>query len=606
MPFIDRSILDFLLYDWLDAATLTKLPRFSQHSRETFDAVLDLSARLADDHFAPHAKQSDRNEPVFDGETVHVLPDIKAALQAYAAAGLFAATFDEALGGAQMPALIHTASTALTMAANIATAAYPMLTVANARLLAGFGLPEQIDTFARPLVEGRWFGTMCLSEPQAGSSLSDITTRAVSDGADAVLGPRYRLFGNKMWISGGDHDIVDNIVHLVLAKVPGEDGRIAADMAGISLFVVPKRLPSANGELGERNDITIMGLNHKMGYRGTTNCLLAFGEGARHRPGGEAGAVGFRVGGVGQGLAIMFQMMNEARIAVGVGAAALACRGYHHSLAYARERAQGRPAGGRGRNAGTPQVPIVMHPDVRRMLLTQKVFAEGALALVLYCARLVDEAANATADTARRDAEALLGLLTPVAKSWPAEFGLAANDLAIQIHGGYGYTRDFDVEQVYRDNRLNPIHEGTHGIQAIDLVGRKILRDSGAALALLGERIAETIARARKDDDLVSNAVALDQAWIDTIDVVAFLQREPADNALHNASVFLTAFGHLVVGWLWLDQALAAAITSATMRESRLRSCRYFMAAELPKARQQLAFVKSLNDEAVQFADALF
>jgi hypothetical protein len=218
----------------------------------------------------------------------------------------------------------------------------------------------------------------------------------------------------------------------------------------------------------------------------------------------------------------------------------------------------------------------------------------------------VDEAANATADTARRDAEALLGLLTPVAKSWPAEFGLAANDLAIQIHGGYGYTRDFDVEQVYRDNRLNPIHEGTHGIQAIDLVGRKILRDSGAALALLGERIAETIARARKDDDLVSNAVALDQAWIDTIDVVAFLQREPADNALHNASVFLTAFGHLVVGWLWLDQALAAAITSATMRESRLRSCRYFMAAELPKARQQLAFVKSLNDEAVQFADALF
>jgi alkylation response protein AidB-like acyl-CoA dehydrogenase len=606
MPFIDRAILDFLLYDWLDATALTKLPRFSEHSRETFDAVLDLSARVADEHFAPHAKQSDRNEPVFDGETVHVLPDIKAALQAYAEAGLFAATFDEALGGAQIPALVHTASTALTMAANIATAAYPMLTVANARLLATFGQPEQIETFARPLVEGRWFGTMCLSEPQAGSSLSDIATRAVSDGADATLGSRYRLFGNKMLISGGDHHMVENIVHLVLAKVPGGDGRIATGMSGISLFVVPKWLPSANGGLGERNDITVMGLNHKMGYRGTVNCLLAFGEGSRHRPGGQAGAIGFRVGEVGQGLAIMFQMMNEARIAVGVGAAALACRGYHHSLAYARERSQGRPAAGRGRNVETGQVPIIMHADIRRMLLTQKVFAEGALALVLYCARLVDEAAHAATGSARRQAEALLGLLTPVAKSWPAEFGLAANDLAIQIHGGYGYTRDFDVEQVYRDNRLNPIHEGTHGIQAIDLVGRKILRDSGAALALLGERIAETVARAGKSNDLANDAAALDQAWTDLLDVVARLRQEPADKALHNASVFLSAFGHVVVGWLWLDQALAAAAASDTMREARLRACRYFMSSELPKARQQFAFVQSLTDEAVQFADALF
>jgi alkylation response protein AidB-like acyl-CoA dehydrogenase len=606
MPFIDRAILDFLLYDWLDAAALTNLPRFSEHNRETFDAMLDLSARLADGHFAPHAKQSDRQEPVFEGETVRVLPEIKTALRAYAEAGLFAATFDEALGGAQTPALIHTASTALTMAANIATAAYPMLTVANARLLASFGSPGQIETFARPLIEGRWFGTMCLSEPQAGSSLSDITTRAMSDGADAALGPRYRLFGNKMWISGGDHDMVDNIVHLVLAKVSGDDDRIAPGMAGISLFVVPKWLPSANGERGERNDITVMGLNHKMGYRGTTNCLLAFGEGARHRPGGYAGAIGFRIGDVGQGLAIMFQMMNEARIAVGVGAAALACRGYHHSLAYARERTQGRLVAGRGRNAELPQVPIIMHADVRRMLLTQKVYAEGALALVLYCARLVDQAANAASEAERREAAALLGLLTPVAKSWPSEFGLAANDLAIQIHGGYGYTRDFDVEQVYRDNRLNPIHEGTHGIQAIDLLGRKVLRDSGAALAVLGGRIAATIARARKSRDLPLEAAALDQAWLDVLDVVACLQQEAADKALHNASAFLSAFGHVIVGWLWLDQTLAAAAASSDLLASRLRSCRYFVSTELPKARQQLAFVKSLNDEAVQFADALF
>ncbi len=606
MPFISRATLDFLLYDWLDAASLTRLARFADHNRETFDAVLDLSARLADGHFAPHAKQSDQHEPVFDGETVRVLPEIKAALAAYAEAGLFAASFDEALGGAQIPALILTASTALTMAANVATAAYPMLTVANARLLTTFGSASQIEVFARPLIEGRWFGTMCLSEPQAGSSLADITTRAVSDGADPVLGPRYRLFGNKMWISGGDHDMVDNIVHLVLAKVPGDDGRIAQGMSGISLFVVPKQLPEENGAPGERNDVTVMGLNHKMGYRRTTNCLLAFGDGTRHRPAGRAGAVGFRVGDVGQGLAIMFRMMNEARIAVGVGAAALACRGYHHSLAYARERAQGRPAAGRGRNAELPQVPIIEHPDVRRMLLTQKVYAEGALALVLYCARLVDEAAHASSDSDRRDAAALLDLLTPVAKSWPSEFGLAANDLAIQIHGGYGYTRDFDVEQAYRDNRLNPIHEGTHGIQAIDLVGRKILRDGGAALALLGQRMAKTIARASKNGDLTIDAVALDQAWIDVLDVVTGLRQQPADRALYNASVFLSAFGHVVAGWLWLDQALAAASGSGNLRDSRFRSCRYFVLTELPKARQQLALVRSLNDEAVQFADALF
>ena len=600
MPYIDRATLDFLLYDWLTADALTSHARFSEHSRETFDAVLDLSERLADDHFAPHYKLSDRVEPVLDGEAVHVLPEIGQALRAYAEAGLFAASFDEELGGAQIPALIHTASTAVTMAANIATAAYPMLTVANARLLTVFGTPGQIDAFARPQIEGRWFGTMCLSEPQAGSSLGDITTRAVADGEDARLGPRYRLFGNKMWISGGNQDASENIVHLVLAKVPGEDGRLGAGLAGISLFAVPKWLPAADGSLGEANDVVVAGLNHKMGYRGTANCLLAFGEGTRHRPGNAAGAVGFRIGEVGQGLAIMFRMMNEARIAVGVGAAALACRGYRHALDYARERTQGRASAARKDSA---PVPIVVHADVRRMLLTQKVYAEGALALVLYCARLVDAEAAATTEAERHAAGQLLGLLTPVGKSWPAEFGLVANDLAIQIHGGYGYTRDFDVEQVYRDNRLNPIHEGTYGIQAIDLVGRKILRGNGEALGLLGERIDATLAACQ--ETLSGECAALRAAWADVNDTVAALRGARADAALYNAAAFLSAFGHVVVAWLWLDQTRAAT-GDAAMRAGRRHACRYFFATELPKTQQQFALVRSGNDMAALFPDACF
>ncbi|MDP1911242.1 MAG: acyl-CoA dehydrogenase [Hyphomicrobium sp.] len=308
---------------------------------------------------------------------------------------------------------------------------------------------------------------------------------------------------------------------------------------------------------------------------------------------------------MGQGLAIMFRMMNEARIAVGVGAAALACRGYHHAVAYARERHQGRSAVAGGKSAARPSQAIIEHADVRRMLLLQKIYAEGALALVLYCAQLVDEEAAATSDAQRQEAGALLGLLTPVTKSWPSEFGLIANDLAIQIHGGYGYTRDFDVEQVYRDNRLNPIHEGTHGIQAIDLVGRKILRDDGKALAILGRRIAATIERAA-DGAWQAERAALTASWDDVLAVAARLRDQPTHHAFYNASAFLSAFGHVVVAWLWLDQALAAQARETPLREARVRACRFFFSNELPKARLQLALVNSLNSEAADFSETCF
>jgi alkylation response protein AidB-like acyl-CoA dehydrogenase len=413
---------------------------------------------------------------------------------------------------------------------------------------------------------------MCLSEPQAGSSLADIRTRAEPDGDDEY-GARYRLVGNKMWISAGDHDVTPNIVHLVLAKVPGPDGRLADDSRGISLFIVPKVLPD-----GTRNDVSVAGLNHKMGYRGTANTLLNFGE--------RAGATGWRIGELGEGLPQMFQMMNEARIGVGLGASMLAYRGYRTALAYARERRQGRAPGTRG----GPPLPLIAHADVRRMLLEQKAYAEGAVGLCLYCAKLVDEHDDA-------ESRSLLALLTPVAKTWPSEFGLAANDGAIQVHGGYGYTRDYDVEQLYRDNRLNAIHEGTTGIQALDLLGRKILRDQGHGLSIASARIGRTCERAAGSAELAGYARQLQGVWGQLQETVRAVELAPGASAFDHATLFLRAFGHLVVAWLWLEQALVADTRRGRpYYDGKLRACRFFFECELPRVPQWLGLVASRSD----------
>jgi alkylation response protein AidB-like acyl-CoA dehydrogenase len=584
---IPRDDVDFLLYDWLKIEGLFGQGAFGDHSRETIDATLDLSERLASDAFLPHYKAADSREPSLEPDGVHILPAIAAALRQYAELGLFSAGFAPELGGMGLPYVASLASFVQFAAANIATAAYPMLTVANARLIASFGTAAQIEAFAKPQIEGRWFGTMCLSEPQAGSSLADIRTRAEADGEDE-LGRRFRLVGNKMWISGGDQNASENIVHLVLAKTPDAQGRLIDDTKGISLFIVPKILPD-----GTRNDVAVAGLNHKMGYRGTANCLLNFGE--------RGGALGWLVGETGDGLRQMFQMMNEARIGVGAGAAALGYRGYRHAVQYARERLQGRPIGVR---EGKP-VAIIEHPDVRHMLLAQKAYAEGALALCLYCAKLVDQPED-------EGAAALLGLLTPVAKTWPSEYGLKANDLAIQVHGGYGYTRDFDVEQLYRDNRLNPIHEGATGIQAIDLLGRKILRDGGAGLAELRRRVKKTAKRAAAVPELATFSVTLEAGWARIEAVIGGLRQAEGAGAFDNATIFLRAFGHAVVAWLWLDLALAAsaAVKNAGGERAfcagKLRACRYFFEIEFPLIEPWLAIVASQSDVAAQAPTDIF
>ncbi|MGV9479930.1 acyl-CoA dehydrogenase [Gordonia aichiensis] len=572
---ISKRDLEFMLYEWLDVESLTERERFAEHSRETFDAVLALAADLATKRFAPVNRLGDTVEPYVGDDGAVVMPEeIRSGIAEFLKAGLVAGSFDESLGGMQLPTVVSRAAQAWFQAANAAMSSYSFLTIGNANLIAEYGTPEQIDTWVRPMVEGRYFGTMCLSEPQAGSSLADITTKAIpaDDGT-------YHVTGTKMWISAGDHEMGENIVHLVLAKAPGG----GQGVKGISLFIVPKYLPD-----GTRNDVALVGLNHKMGQRATTNCLLNFGDGTY----GDH-AVGYLVGEEHKGLQYMFHMMNEARIGVGFLATALGYAGYLASLEYAKVRTQGRPVD--HKDPTSKPVPIIEHPDVKRMLLAQKSYVEGALALGLYSSKLVDIQQTSDADEAAR-AGLLLDVLTPISKSWPSQWCLAANDLAIQIHGGYGYTREFPVEQFYRDNRLNPIHEGAHGIHGLDLLGRKVVMNGGAGLELLAQTISETIDRAAAVPATAAFADEL-RARVERLVVVTGQVWSAGDVAvsLANATAYLEATGHIVVAWMWLEQVLAVSDRTGDFYDGKRVAAQYFFTYELPKVDAQFDLLASLD-----------
>ena len=604
-----RQTLEFLLYQWLDAASLNQRARFADHSRETFDAVLDTCERIAREKSEPCNRLVDTEEPRFDGEKVILPQATHEAQQAYAASGMLSAAQDYEVGGMQLPYTVEAAANSFFAMASVSIGS-GLLTAGNANLLMAHGTPLQKDVFARNEFAGRFSGTMCLSEPQAGSSLSDIAPRAVPDGVDAEsdpLGPRYRLTGNKMWISAGEHELTENIIHLVLAKIPGPDGKPVPGTRGISLFIVPKKLVDTQGQLtGERNDVALAGLNHKCGWRGTTNTLLNFGEG-KYPVRGATGAIGYLVGKPGEGLRCMFHMMNEARIGIGMAATMLGMAGYQASLDYAKNRPQGRPIGPAGKDSAKPQIRIIEHADVKRMLLAQKAYCEGSLALQLYCARLVDEQHTGNAEAAD-EARLLLELLTPIAKSWPSEWCLEANSLAIQVHGGYGYTRDFPVEQYWRDNRLNMIHEGTHGIQALDLLGRKVLMEEGRGLQLLAARMGATIERAKPHAELAAHADHLAHALqaVGGATRAAWATGQPTE-ALANAVPYMQAFGHTVLAWIWLEVALAACdAASEPANQGRLLAARFFYRYELPKIEAWLKVVQARDLTCAEFPEEAF
>lgn len=581
---MNEKDMNFMLYHLLEAESLTKAPYYQDHDKTTFDEVLKTSARIAADYFLPHNAKADANEPQFNGTSVKTIDEVKTAWRHFSESGLISARHKYEDGGMQLPALIQSACNAYFLAANPSTVAYPFLTTAAANVIHAFGNDQQKQTFLPNMLNGRFSGTMALTEPDVGSSLGDLTTKAIpqSDGT-------YRIKGQKMYISGGDQDITENIIHLVLARIEGAPKGVK----GISLFIVPKFLTHSDGSLSERNDVNLAGLLHKMGYRGTTSTVLTFGE--------KNNCHGYLIGDANKGLGYMFKMMNEARIGVGLGAALIGYRGYLESLEYAKNRPQGRAPDEKDPNSAP--LNIIEHADVKRMLLAQKSYVEGATALCLFGSRLVDEH-EALGDT---DSGMLLDLLTPVIKSFPSKYGPLANELAIQVLGGAGYTREYPVEQCYRDNRLNPIHEGTEGIQSLDLLGRKLWLKGGKGVDILMSRIQTTLDTAQQKSSLHGLCDTFQNELTTFYETTTFLGKTlkagESKKALANSVLYLDMMSKVVVAWLWLEMAnKAVEVFSQSNDEQdkafmsgKLQAAKYFITWELPQIQHQANLLSKLD-----------
>ncbi len=539
---LDPRHIAFVLDEVLQCEEVLRLPAFAGLDRAAAGAMLDAAETLARAELLASYGLLDAHEPRMENGRVVLPGEIGTALEAMRTGGFFGMTARPEHGGLGLPRTIANAVFLWFQAANVSIANYAMLTMSAAELLAHHGTEAQRTRYMRPMIEGRFYGTMALSEPQAGSSLGDITTSAkpLGDG-------RYALRGTKMWISGGEHEMGENIVHLMLARIVGAP----AGVKGISLFIVPRKRLDDDGRPGIWNNVVLAGLNHKMGQRGTVNTVLNVGEG------GET--IGELIGALGGGLACMFTMMNEARIGVSMGAVAHASAGFLHALGYARDRLQGRLPD--TKDPASPQVALVAHADVRRLLLQQKAAAEGGIAFGLRLAKLADLKAAAATEAERADAGLLLDLLTPVFKAWLSEECLTANWNAMQVLGGAGYTRDHPVEQYYRDNRLNPIHEGTNGIQAIDLLGRKLGLGDCRPLVLLTAEIsfAAQSARGTRAEPVGRAADRGVEALADAYAHLARVRQEKGATAqLAHAADVMEIAGCTALLWMWTEMADAA------------------------------------------------
>jgi len=581
--------LEFMIYELFNVEQMAQRVRFVDHNRETFDAAIEIGRKVAEKYLLPIRQKADINQPRFDCQKVHLISEIKVAIDAIVESGLANAAADYEQGGMQLPSVVANAATSFLIAPGSNIAGYTGLTAACCNLLEQHGSAKQIETWSKPMRAGRFAGTMAMTEPECGSGLGDLVTKALpSDDGN------YRVFGNKIFISGGDHELNENIVHLVLARIKGAPKGVK----GISLFIVPKFLVNEDASLGERNDVWLAGLFHKMGGRGHTSCAMSFGE--------KEGALAYLVGEENQGLKYMFHLMNEARIMVGSMASILALTGYQYSLDYAKERIQGRLLS--CKDPESPPVSIINHPDVRRMLLAQKAYAEGGYALCLYGEQLSDDERNAPTKEERKRAHLLLNLLTPIIKSWPSEYGPRANSLAIQVMGGHGYINEHPVEMLYRDNRLNPIHEGTYGIQSLDLLARKVPMADMAGFHACIEAMEKTISESQRHIDLKKYSAELQRAIITlqntTRTLLAAMGNENIDMVLANSVKYLELFGNVIISWIWLRQGIVASKAldnkphkaDEDFYRGKLQALKYFYHFELPEIYAWSEILCALDD----------
>jgi len=571
MKFYSQRNLDFLLHEVFDVNKLSEYPLFEDHNKETYDMILQACQQFAASKLQPILREMDVQAPTFENGRIQVHQDMEAIMQEFGRGGWINSPWSYEEGGQQLPYMIFNATMFIFGAANYSVTAFPFLTAGAANLIRTFGSEQLQNTFLEKMYQGQWQGTMALTEPEAGSSLGDLTTTASPTDEG-----HYLIKGQKIFISCGDHDACENIVHLMLARIEGAP----KGTKGISLFVVPRKRLNSEGEL-VYNDVTTAGLFHKMGYRGAPIAHIITGE--------KDDCHGYLVGEPHRGLHCMFQMMNEARLAVGFNATSIASAAYYASLAYCQDRKQGRKIG----QKSTEQVNILAHADVKRLLFFQRAIVEGSLGLLMECSRYAD-LVRVTEGEEQAKYESLLSLLTPVAKSYPAEMGCLSTSAAIQCLGGYGFISEYSPELFYREARIHPIHEGTTAIHGMDLLGRKIAKDQGAALRLLIQEITTTIEAAQSIERLQSASKQL-QATIEkltetTMQLSMLGMQGKLEEFLADASVFLEAFGITVIAWQWLKQGIVAHQQLAQQAEDnfyegKLATMDYFFVYELPKTK---------------------
>ncbi len=571
--------LKFLLFDVHKIQELLKYERFSEFDIESFNILLDSARSWADQDFYPYYREMDE-KPVYykDGKT-YSHPILKKIFAQAGENGWLGTYFDHEDGGMQMPHTLANATNHIFEAANNHIPGYMGLTSGAAHLIANFGNDALKQRFIPHMLSGKWGGTMALTEPQSGSSLSDIVTSAKE-----TDNGKYHIKGQKIFISGGDHEAVENFVHLTLARIEGAP----AGTKGISLFAVPKYRYDDDGT-SVYNDVCAVADFQKMGQRGYSTVHLVYGE--------KDDCVGYLVGEPNQGLKYMFQMMNGARIDVGMTAASTATAAYYASLQYAKERPQGRKIMNSGKkDVSEGQTLIINHPDVRRMLMLQKGIVEGALSLLLECSKYSDIAHCDVAE-AKSNHQLLLEFLTPIAKTYPSEMGRIAINNGLQVLGGYGYCMDFPLQQYLRDIRIMAIYEGTTGIQSLDLLGRKMPMENGKALQLLTTQMTETIKDAKSYENLSAYADILAGKMGEIQKVLTYLMPYAAkgdfENYLADATIFMEMASNIVIGHQWLKMALAAhkalhsdeKVFETSFYESKIQTMKFYFKYELPKTK---------------------